>query len=307
MRSDRDMDTTWFRRFGEPVPTAPRLVCMPHAGGSASVYAPLARQLSGALDVVAVQYPGRQDRRAEPAADSISGLAARIADRLAAMADDRPYALFGHSMGALVAYETARILRDGPTPSPTRLFLSGRGAPGPAPARHDRLKDDAEILAAVQNLGGTDTAVLDDRDMLDMVMPVLRADYGALASYRWQDGPVLNIPLTVLVGDADPVVPVASAAGWAQRTDQDNEVLVFSGGHFFLSERLHEVSTVVRSRLTAVTGGSSGIPGSGPIGGIAGGTSAGPGGPQAAGRARSAASPREPGGGDQRTAQRALA
>lgn len=301
------MDTTWFRRFGEPVPMVPRLVCMPHAGGSASVYAPLARKLSEALDVLAVQYPARQDRRAEPPADSILDLATRIADRLAAMADDRPYALFGHSMGALVAYETARILQNGSTPPPTRLFLSGRGAPGPTPARHDQLEGDAEILAAVRSLGGTGTAVLDDRELLDMVMPALRADYGALASYRWQDGPVLNIPLTVLVGDADPVAPVASAAGWARQTDQDNEVLVFSGGHFFLNERLHEVSTVVLSRLTAVTGGSSGIPGSGPIGGIAGGTSAGPGGPQAAGRARSAASPCEPGGGDQRTAGRALA
>ncbi|MEU8708447.1 alpha/beta fold hydrolase [Streptomyces sp. NPDC048565] len=303
------MDTTWFRRFGEQVPSVPRLICLPHAGGSASVYAPLARKLSGegVLDVLAVQYPGRQDRRAEPAEDSVLGLATRTADRLAAVADDRPYALLGHSMGALVAYETARILHSRSAPSPTRLFVSGRSAPGTAPGRHDQLKGDAEILAAVRSLGGTDSAVLDDQEMLDMVMPALRADYGALASYRWQEGPVLNIPLTVLVGDADPVAPVASTAGWAQQTDQDNEVLVFSGGHFFLSERLYEVSEVVLSRLTAVTGGSSGIPGSGTVGGIAGGPSAGPGGPQATGRARPAASSREPGGGDQRTAGRALA
>ncbi|MFB7086522.1 thioesterase II family protein [Streptomyces sp. NPDC056296] len=301
------MDITWFRRFGEPVPTAPRLICLPHAGGSASSYAPLSRKLSGALDVLAVQYPARQDRRAEPAADGILDLAARIADRLAAVADDRPYALFGHSMGALVAYETARILQSSGTPLPARLFLSGRGAPGPTPDRNDRLQDDAEILAAVRNLGGTDAAVLDDPELVDMVLPALRADYGALASYRWQDGPVLNIPLTVLVGDADPVAPVESTAGWAGQTDRDNEVLVLSGGHFYLSERLDEVSTVVLSRLTAVTGGSSGIPGSGPIGGMARGTSTGPGGPQAAGRAGSVAPAGEPGGGDQRTAGRALA
>ncbi|MFJ8749869.1 thioesterase II family protein [Streptomyces sp. NPDC102441] len=245
------MDTTWFRRFDAPVPKAPRLICLPHAGGSASAYAPLSRKLSGVLDVLAVQYPARQDRLAEPAADSILDLATRIADRLAAVADGRPYALFGHSMGALVAYETARILRSRRTPPPARLFLSGRGAPGPDPERQDRLRSDAEILAAVRSLGGTGTAVLDNRELLDLVLPALRADYGAMASYRWQDGPVLDIPFTVLVGDVDPVAPVSSAAGWAQHTDRGHEVLEFAGGHFYLSERLAEVSAVVVSRLTA--------------------------------------------------------
>ncbi|MGW4275290.1 thioesterase II family protein [Streptomyces seoulensis] len=300
------MDTTWFRRFGEPRPTGCRLLCFPHAGGAAGAYAPLARKLAGTLDVLAVQYPGRQDRRGEPPVDSVLGLAARIADRLTAE-PYRPYAFFGHSMGALVAYETARILHAGSAPPPVRLFLSGRGAPGPTPNRHDRLTDDAAILTAVRDLGGTDASVLDDPELVDMVLPALRADYRALASYRWQAGPALDTPLTVLVGDADPVVPVASVAGWARQTRQDNEVLVFTGGHFYLSERLDEVTTVVEGRLRTRTGGSSGIPDSGPAGGVGGRAQARAGGTQAAGGAGTAPAAREPGGGDQRTAGRAVA
>ncbi|WP_175408013.1 thioesterase II family protein [Streptomyces sp. TRM64462] len=303
------MDTRWFRRFDEALPDAPRLICFPHAGGSASVYAPLARLLSGPLEVLAVQYPGRQDRRTEAPATSVTDLAARIAERLEAggVTGERPYAFFGHSMGALVAYESARALQSRSAPAPARLFLSGRSAPGPRPDRHDRLHDDAAILAAVRALGGTDASVLDDPELVDMVMPALRADYGALASYAWRPGPALNAPLTALVGDSDPVVPVASVSGWARHTTGDDEVLVFAGGHFYLTERLHDVGAVVADRLRALTGGASGIQDSGPAGSDGGRTDTGTGGPQAARGPRTAAAAGEPGGRHQRTAGRALA
>lgn len=300
------MDAKWFRRFGEPLSAAPRLICFPHAGGAASAYAPLARKLSGRFDVLAVQYPARQDRRTETPADGILDLAARIADGLCT-ADGRPFAFFGHSMGALVAYETARILQSRSAPAPGRLFLSGRGAPGLEPDRHDRLANDAAILAAVRNLGGTDASVLDDPELVAMVLPALRADYGALASYRWQAGPALNTPITALVGDSDPVVPVGSVHGWARQTRQDNEVLVLAGGHFYLSERLDEVCAMVADRLNTLSGGSSGIQDPGPAGGIGGRTQTGVGRTQAAGGAGDAAPAGEPGGGDQRVAGRAVA
>ncbi|MCZ0985418.1 thioesterase domain-containing protein [Streptomyces diastatochromogenes] len=299
------MDTRWFRRFGEPLPAACRLICFPHAGGSATAYAPLSRKLSGTLDVLAVQYPARQDRRAEPPADGILRLAARIAEALTPYTR-QPYAFFGHSMGRSSPTRPRGCSTTDPCRHPCACSCPG-AAPGPTPDPHDRLPDDAAILAAVRKLGGTDASVLDDPELLDMVLPALRADYGALASYRWQPGPALNTPVTVLVGDADPVVPVASVAGWARQTRQDDEVLVFAGGHFYLSERLDQVTAVLRSRLSPSTGGSSGIPGSGPVGGVGGGAQAGPRGTQAAGGAGAAPAAGEPGGGDQRTAGSAVA
>ncbi|MFF3246807.1 thioesterase II family protein [Streptomyces sp. NPDC002870] len=251
------MDSQWFRRFGDPGPDGPRLICFPHAGGAASSYAGLWRLLSPHLDVLMVQYPGRQDRRRETPERDITALAGRIAEHLMAGAD-RPYAFFGHSMGAVVAYETARALRERDAAAPLRLILSGRSAPGPRPDRHDMLDGDQSILAAVRALGGTDSAVLDDPELVAMALPALRADYGALASYGWQPGPPLNSPISVFVGDADPVVPIATVAGWGEHTSLDCEVRVFPGGHFYLGEQLDEVAEAIVDRMSAGARGPAG-------------------------------------------------
>ncbi|MFD0311391.1 thioesterase II family protein [Streptomyces sp. NPDC127119] len=247
------MDSKWFRRLGPPGPSDPSLpglVCFPHAGGAASAHSGLARLLAPHLDVLGVQYPGRQDRRLEPPEPDITALAVRIAARLMD-GGGGPRFFFGHSMGALVAYETARALRRSGAPGPQRLFLSGRGAPARMPAPHDRLRGDAEILAAVRRLGGTDAAVLDDPDLVDLVLPALRADYLALGSYRWAPEPSLDTPVTVLVGSDDPVAPLDTAKEWSEHTAGESETLVFPGGHFYLNSQLDQVAAVIVERVAA--------------------------------------------------------
>ncbi|QXE37673.1 alpha/beta fold hydrolase [Streptomyces sp. GMY02] len=256
------MNSQWFRRFGEAGSGGVRLICFPHAGGSASVYVPLSRLLSsrpdsdvggsdsGSVDVLAVQYPGRQDRRNETPPAGIVELAERIAEELGT-ADGRPYAFFGHSMGALLAHETARALVTRGAPAPVRLFLSARGAPTPYPNRHDVLADDQEILAAVRSLGGTGASVLADPELVEMALPALRADYRALASYRWSGGAPLDIPMTVLAGRDDPVVAVEDAARWREFTRAGYELEVFPGGHFFLDQHLDAVAGLVLSGVHA--------------------------------------------------------
>ncbi|MGW0494307.1 thioesterase II family protein [Streptomyces sp. NPDC003007] len=250
------MDGQWFRRFGDPDPDALRLICFPHAGGAASAYQPLSRLLRPHVEVRAVQYPGRQDRRLETPVADIGELAATVARKLEdeAEAEARagrpgdtgtPFAFFGHSMGALVAYETARILEGRGARPPRRLFLSARGAPGPRRSPHDVPADDDAILAAVRRLGGTGVALLDDPELVDMVLPALRADYAALAAYSWTPGEPLHTPVTVLCGDADPVVSVEEAAGWRAFTHAETEVRVFPGGHFYVDQRLDDVAGVV--------------------------------------------------------------
>ncbi|MFJ8046418.1 thioesterase II family protein [Kitasatospora sp. NPDC096147] len=239
---------SWLRRLHTPLPGAPQLVCFPHAGGAASAYVALARALAPEVEVLAVQYPGRQDRRLEPAATGLAAAAEAVAAELLPR-DDRPYALFGHSMGALVAYETARLLPDGR--GPARLFVSGRGAPSLGPGRADRVRDDTELLARMRLLGGTNGAVFDDPELLALVLPVLRADYRALSGYTWAAQPQLGCPLTALVGDADPVVTVAEAEAWRELTTGPSESEVFSGGHFYLDSAVEQVAKVVRSALRA--------------------------------------------------------
>ncbi|MGW6542590.1 thioesterase II family protein [Streptomyces massasporeus] len=239
------MDGQWFRRFADPEPDALRLICFPHAGGAASAYQPLSRRLRPHVEVRAVQYPGRQDRRLETPVADIGELAAVVAGELQADETATPFAFFGHSMGALVAYETARILRERGGPSPRRLFLSARGAPGPRRSPHDVLPDDDAILAAVRRLGGTGVTLLDDPELVAMVLPALRADYAALAAYSWTPREPLHTPVTVLCGDADPVVSVQEASEWRAFTRAETEVRVFPGGHFYVDQRLDDVAEVV--------------------------------------------------------------
>ncbi|MCX4987066.1 thioesterase II family protein [Streptomyces sp. NBC_00572] len=242
------MDSTWFRRFGAAREGAVRLVCFPHAGGAASAFIPLSRALGEHVDVLAVQYPGRQDRRREEPYRSVDAHADALAEAMGPLTDE-PYAFFGHSMGAVLAYETAHRLVAAGRPGPCRVFLSGRGAPSPLPSPHDRLGSDTEILRAVRGLGGTGHAVLDDPELLAMVMPALRADYGALGTYRWSGGAPLAAPVTVLIGDADPVVAVDEAAAWHDHTSGDFDLRILPGGHFYLDDRTDEVRDIITDGL----------------------------------------------------------
>jgi surfactin synthase thioesterase subunit len=241
-------ESRWFRRFARTEADELQLICFPHAGGAASAYLGLSRALTPGIDVLAVQYPGRQDRHLEPPLASLTHLARAVAEELAG-APQRPYAFFGHSMGAVIAYETARVLAEFDLPAPGHLILSGRGAPSSEPRTRDRLDGDTVLLTEIRRLGGTGSRVLEDPELLEMVMPTLRADYGALGAYRWQPGPPLDIPLTVMVGTSDPIVTVDDARGWLAHSTRSGEVLTFDGGHFYLDTRLPSVSEAVRTVL----------------------------------------------------------
>ncbi|MEV7175006.1 alpha/beta fold hydrolase [Streptomyces sp. NPDC093224] len=221
-----------------------RLVCFPHAGGSATFYFPVAKALAPRMDVLAVQYPGRQDRRGERCLDDIHELAGLVTEALLPWTD-RPLALFGHSMGATVAYEVARNLERRGV-EPLGLFASGRRAPSRQRDEAVHLRDDEGLVAALKELSGTDAAVLGDEELLRMVLPAVRGDYKAVETYRHRPGAELSCPVAVLVGDSDPVTSLEDAAAWAEHTSGPCEVEVFAdGGHFYLNSQAEEVLKVV--------------------------------------------------------------
>ncbi|MEU5214390.1 alpha/beta fold hydrolase [Streptomyces sp. NPDC020742] len=229
----------WIRRF-HPAP-APRfrLVCFPHAGGSASFYFPVSTALAGTAEVLAMQYPGRQDRQNEEPIGTVTGLADRLAEALRPWTD-LPFAFFGHSMGAVLAFETARRLeKDGI--SPTMLFLSGRRAP--SFVREESVhRSDEGLIAELKKLSGTDPRVLDDPDLLRMVLPAIRSDYKAIETYRCEPGARVACPVTVLTGDNDPRTTVEEARAWQDHTDGPFDIAVYSGGHFYLSDHQQEIN-----------------------------------------------------------------
>lgn len=252
--TDRATDQ-WVRRLTQGgVPTT-RLVALPHAGGSASFFLPLAQALGPDVEVLGIQYPGRQDRHTEKMIDNVPELVEEIHPRITTWTD-LPLVLFGHSMGAVLAFELARLLEQAPSSSMAGLIVSGRRAP--SIRREDdnvhRL-DDQGLIAEIRSLNGTDAAFLDDDELVRMILPVVRNDYKAIETYRYRPGPALRCPVHVLTGDADPRVSVNEARAWRDHTDGAFQFRIFTGGHFYLTTHAPEVAKVISGTVDEFAAG----------------------------------------------------
>jgi pyochelin biosynthetic protein PchC len=214
-------------RWLRPLRTSPtadvRLVCFPHAGGAASVYRRWLPHLPDAYELWAVQYPGREDRVGEPHPSGLGELSRQIAFALQ-WAADKPYVLFGHSMGAVVAYETCRHLALLGLPEPRRLIVSG--SPPPAEAA-DACR--AEADAPPQWL---DTPDLTTTETATLATRTLTADLALLTDYRPTPGPPLSVPLTSVRGTDDHDLSPDTDRGWHSVTDNTAETRLLAGGHF---------------------------------------------------------------------------
>jgi surfactin synthase thioesterase subunit len=240
--------TRWIRRAVPRQAATTRLICLPHAGGGASAYAPWAGDLPEQVELAAVQLPGREDRLIEAPTDDLDSLV----DELVAALEpelDRPFALFGHSLGGLLAFEVARALQG--RRRPQRLYVSGSAAPRlhRMPAVH-RLGD-ADLLAWLREFDGTPAGVLDDPELLELVLPALRADLRVSHEYgrRRRRGPRLACPVTAFAGADDRGVPAASAAAWREETSGPFQLHVLPGGHFFIHRQRARVLRVLAENL----------------------------------------------------------
>ncbi|MFJ1967225.1 thioesterase II family protein [Streptomyces sp. NPDC087903] len=256
----QEADNPWVRRFTPCPPSALRLICFPHVGGAASAYVALSRALAPHVEVLALQYPGRQDRRHEPHPGSVPALADGVAGALRPTLDGRPYAFFGHSMGALLAFETARLMTATGASGPVRLFASARRAPSVPRTEAVHLRDDAGLLTEIRRLSGTDQQVLEDEELLALALPAIRADYRAVETYRYLPGAPLDCPVTVFAGDRDTETDAPDlVAEWAGLTTADTDLRVFSGGHFYLDGRAEEAAAEITARLRTATADRSSV------------------------------------------------
>ncbi|MGQ5597344.1 thioesterase II family protein [Streptomyces sp. ESR1.13] len=258
---DARADSPWLRRWsGGPAPRF-TLVCLPHAGGTAGFYRPWAALTPPEVELLAVQYPGREDRLEDPGAADMGELVRAVADALQPLLD-RPYALFGHSMGSAVAWELTHELAGRRAPGPRRLFASGRVAPGTAVTGQLHRQSDDVLSSELARLGGTSREILDDPGLRSLVLTAVRHDYRIIETYRPADRPPLSCPLHVLTGSADPELGEERsrdrAGGWADLTTARTEVRVFPGDHFYLTPRRREVVATVLRRLdpSLTTGGA---------------------------------------------------
>ncbi|MEV5176581.1 alpha/beta fold hydrolase [Streptomyces flaveolus] len=245
------MRTSWLvnRR---PHPAARlRLVCVPYAGGGASAYAQWAQELAPDLEVHAVRLPGRESRLSEPPLTDVRDVVAALGEELLA-AIRPPFVLFGHSMGALIAYELTRWLRAVGGPGPERLLVSGRQAPHLARrVRSPYDLPDAEFVEALRSLGGTPEEVLGDAHVMRLLMPVLRADFRLNDAYRHRPGKPLDCPVSAFGGRDDPVVGEDGLRAWQAHTEGPFTLHMFDGGHFFPHSAQRELLSVVGREVGA--------------------------------------------------------
>jgi medium-chain acyl-[acyl-carrier-protein] hydrolase len=212
-----------------------RLLCLPYAGSGAAPFRPWARLLPAEIELSIVQLPGRETRLREAPFTDMPSLIASIVPALEP-ALDLPFALFGHSMGALVAFELARELQRRDTAPLVHLFASGRRAPhlvDPDPPLAG-LADGEFVREIVRRYNAIPQVILDDADMLRIFLPTLRADLGMLEGYRFVDARPMDCPITAFSGTDDPRATRTELVAWQNHTTRTFQARQLPGDHFYL-------------------------------------------------------------------------
>lgn len=227
-----------------------RLICLPYAGGSASIYRSWQDAAPDHIQVCPVELPGRGIRAREAPFTRLAPLVRQLADALDEFLD-RPFAIFGHSMGGIVAFELARALRRQGGPQADHLFISAANAPGSPRTRpmiHNASVED--LKKELRALNGTPQLLLEDEELMSLVLPSLRADMSVIETYEYRAEPPLELPVTVFGGTADMIVPPSELAGWRNQSSQEFRLQLFPGDHFFLHGAARSLLGAIADALT---------------------------------------------------------
>lgn len=251
--------TEWIQRVTKPGAAA-RVVCLPRAGGSARDFDSWRAGLGEQVELCAAQLPGRLDRFREPALDDLGIMAAQVAAAIQQL-NRLPYLLFGDCMGALVAFETARVLRAAGAGLPGALVVASY--PAPDGIRTERSYHDAppaEFRQRLRDVGGLPPSALADDELFDLLLPTLRADFAAFERYRYRPEPPLELDIHAMAGAQDPFVAVEVLESWRDHTSREFSLSAFPGGHFFLRDSAAAVSRVRALALAATDAPACGPP-----------------------------------------------
>lgn len=211
-----------------------RLFCFPHAGGGATLYRAWREGLPDDVEVCPIQLPGRETRMAEPPLHRMTDLTEALVPAIAPLLE-RPYAVFGHSLGGLIGFEFARAVRRQGGREPIRLLVSSRRPPQvPSPRGPIHQLPEPEFLQALQAYGGMPDAIRRDRELLALFLPILRADFALFETYEPVPEPLLSCPVSVFGGHDDRTVQEAELARWAEQSQGTCRLRIFPGNHFYL-------------------------------------------------------------------------
>ncbi|HZM97912.1 MAG TPA: thioesterase domain-containing protein [Pyrinomonadaceae bacterium] len=225
----------WFSNLGASPQAKLRLFCFPYAGGSDQIFRNWSTNLPRQIEVCPVLLPGRGVRLKTPGYTNLLALVKQIAHVMCPLLD-LPFAFFGHSMGALMAFELSRELRRLEQPQPLHLFLAAH-LPPQIPREREPMFDlsTAEIIERMREINGTPTEILDHPELMEMMMPLLRADFEMVDTYTYVPDEVLDSPITVLGGLQDRDVTRESLQQWEKQTTGRFSLRMFPGDHFFVN------------------------------------------------------------------------
>lgn len=218
-----------------------RLFCFPYAGGSAAIYAGWEKQLPHFVELYAIQAPGRANRIAEDPYQNMDDLVDELAKHITGLLD-LPFIFFGHSLGSRVAIELMSRLRERKLPLPMHFIASGSRGPHKKIRESDfhRLNDD-EFVERIKSLEGTPQEILEDKDLLALFLPLLRADFKIAGEYQYKGQEKFNCRLTVLGGQEDAGVERNDLFAWQNHFTSDCQLKQYPGGHFFIKTKQDEV------------------------------------------------------------------
>jgi medium-chain acyl-[acyl-carrier-protein] hydrolase len=242
-------DSGGWLLFPEPRPDAEvLLVCFPYAGGSAHTFMSWARKIDRRIEVAAAHLPGARPHLQERSAPGMADIVRRVAISLCEV-PQRPLVLFGHSLGALLAFEVSRWLAAHAATAPRHLVVSGRAA---APLPHidtpAHLLDDPGLIAKLRQLNGTPRTILDSPETIGFFLPRLRMDLRLDDSYVYRPGPMLTCPVTAMGGTEDPDASYERLLAWRQVSGAGFNLRMFPGDHFYL----HSAETSVLRALETI-------------------------------------------------------
>lgn len=251
--ADSDIVDRWQRVIRTTSRPELRLVCFPQAGGAASFFHPWAAHLPATVELIAVRYPGREDRLADPPAEHMADLVGPIARGCAGLRDV-PLAFFGHSMGAIVAYEVALRLQRSTDAPLARLFVSGCAAPGHEKDRQPSDLSDSGLTSDLERMGGTDPAALGHPELRELILSTLRTDYRLLDEHRLRPArEMVSAPLTAYYGTDDEDLDATSVGAWSDFTRADFAIRAFPGGHFYLADQVRALLADLFSHISLMS------------------------------------------------------
>ena len=232
----------WFSYYNLPQQGSVRVFAFPYSGAGTSVFYPWSRMfLNSSCDFVGVQLPGRENRLQEPALYKLPLLLDALLPAIKPLLD-KPFVFFGHSLGALIAFELCRALQRHHLPLPQHLFVSAFRSPELAnPNVELHALPDADIIEKLKDYAGTSEGVFANQELMALLLPLLRSDFSLHETYQYSEEPPLSCPITALSGNDDNQVPPSNMSNWGQHTSAHFQQIHYPGSHFFLHQYYRDI------------------------------------------------------------------